>query len=380
MKKIIFALLFFQAAAFADDTGFTGNDEQAKKLESAIELLEKSNAALMSGLEAMNEQNRIDADQNRNIQTLVSTLEEFVESSNLADSGTAKRIALLDQAVIHQKQLISSLKRDLRMSAAGLEEKIDSLNKASVDIQDFITRQNGEIENMEKRLKQNKKSVQLLILSLKDAESMLSDMSRDSKDRFQSISRTISQGTLYWIIAVLGVALLSFILFFALRIKLASSTDTLDKMIQKTKKNIDAEAVKLDSKLVRIMETQFDVISRTKEDESGDAEPDHSLPLKLGLEIHRMRKRIENMPDDTKGMKALKNSLKRLDDEYETSGYELVDLIGKPFVDGLTVQARFIPSDELRPNESIITKVIKPQINFKGVLIQAGEVEVSTGE
>jgi len=93
-----------------------------------------------------------------------------------------------------------------------------------------------------------------------------------------------------------------------------------------------------------------------------------------------MRKRIENMPPDIKGIGALKNSLQRLEEAFDHQGYEIVDLLGKAFTEGLTVHARFVPSDELGPGEQVITKVIQPQINFEGVLIQVAEVEVSVGE
>ena len=86
------------------------------------------------------------------------------------------------------------------------------------------------------------------------------------------------------------------------------------------------------------------------------------------------------MPEGTKGLGALNNSLTRLEEQFNDNGYELIDLVGKTFVDGLTVEARFVPSDDLQPGEQIITKVIKPQINYKDILIKPAEVEVSTGE
>jgi hypothetical protein len=113
--------------------------------------------------------------------------------------------------------------------------------------------------------------------------------------------------------------------------------------------------------------------------EKGAGGISHELPLKLGLEIHRMRKRIEHMPARTPGLGALKNALKRLEESFNEQGYELIDWLGKPFSEGLTLHARFVPSEELTPGEQIITKVIRPQINFNGVLVQAAEVEVGVG-
>jgi len=46
----------------------------------------------------------------------------------------------------------------------------------------------------------------------------------------------------------------------------------------------------------------------------------------------------------------------------------------------MDVIATFIPSDEIEIGKQIITRVIKPQVNFKGQKIQAAQIEVSIGE
>jgi len=46
----------------------------------------------------------------------------------------------------------------------------------------------------------------------------------------------------------------------------------------------------------------------------------------------------------------------------------------------MNLQANFVTDDNLKEGESIITRIIKPQINYKGKLIQAAQVEVSQGE
>jgi hypothetical protein len=167
------------------------------------------------------------------------------------------------------------------------------------------------------------------------------------------------------------VTLIAFIsavaLFFTLRRKLSLVKEILEKQIETLK----AESLAADSKFTELLETSLRI---------SNPEPDHYLAMKAGQEIHRMRKRIENMPSDTKGLGALKNSLQRLEEAFNHQGYEIVDLLGKHFTEGLAVHARFVPSDELGPGEQVITKVIQPQINFNQVLIRVAEVEVSVGE
>ena len=108
-------------------------------------------------------------------------------------------------------------------------------------------------------------------------------------------------------------------------------------------------------------------------------EINNSLAFKVADEITRMRQRIASMPSDINGIAQLSKSLDRLEDELNILEFEMPVLINMPFDDGMTVKARFIPSESMNTGEKIITKVIKPQINYKGQLVQVAEVEVSIG-
>jgi hypothetical protein len=105
----------------------------------------------------------------------------------------------------------------------------------------------------------------------------------------------------------------------------------------------------------------------------------HLLPFKVADEIIRMRQRIASMPSDINGIAQLSKSLDRLEEELNILGFELPVLLNKPYSEGMTVHARFIQSENLKSGEKIITKVIRPQINYKGQLVQVAEVEVSSG-
>lgn len=104
------------------------------------------------------------------------------------------------------------------------------------------------------------------------------------------------------------------------------------------------------------------------------------LAFKVADEITRMRQRIATMPSDINGITQLSKSLDRLEDELNILKFEMPVLLNKPYDNGMTVKARFIPSESMKTGERIITKIIKPQINYKGQLIQIAEVEVSTGD
>lgn len=103
------------------------------------------------------------------------------------------------------------------------------------------------------------------------------------------------------------------------------------------------------------------------------------LAFKVADEITRMRQRLASMPSDINGITQLSKSLDRLEEELNLLEFEMPGLLNKPYDNGMTVKARFIPSESMNTGEKIITKVIKPQINYKGQLVQVAEVEVSIG-
>lgn len=67
--------------------------------------------------------------------------------------------------------------------------------------------------------------------------------------------------------------------------------------------------------------------------------------------------------------------------KYAAQGYVVVvDMVGKPYHQGLKVIAQFVEDDSRYENESpIIKSVRKPQINRNGKLVQAAEITVAQG-
>ncbi len=258
-----------------------------------------------------------------------------------------------------------------------LNGKIKTLEKNNFDLQRINSLQKKQVDSISLLLSVAQSNIQQIADSLHITVTNVSMTSKQTQNQIQDINQTISNRTLYWIIAILGVALLSMIVFFVLRSKLSSSTKNLDSQIARTNDAMQNEAIKLDSKLVEILQTQLSVLKEERKNKSvGSKEADHKLPLKVGEEIHRMRKRIENMPQDVKGLNALTNSLQRLEEEFNESGYEIVELIGKKYVDGMKVEARFVDNPDIPKGEEIITDVLRPQIMFQGLVIQVAKVEV----
>jgi hypothetical protein len=107
---------------------------------------------------------------------------------------------------------------------------------------------------------------------------------------------------------------------------------------------------------------------------------DHSLVLKVADEIIRIQKNLSNLDQETKGVKQLEFAVERIQDNFKENGYEIVELLNKPYDQGMKLSAKFRPDSTLRKGEQVITRIIKPQVNFNNDIIQEAQVEVSVGE
>ena len=106
---------------------------------------------------------------------------------------------------------------------------------------------------------------------------------------------------------------------------------------------------------------------------------DHSFAKRVADEIVRMRTNLSRMDESIKGFKQLNASVRKLEQSLNSNQYELEDLLNKPYDIGNNMEATIIIDEKLEKGESIITRIIKPQINYKGKLIQAAQIEVSQG-
>jgi len=158
----------------------------------------------------------------------------------------------------------------------------------------------------------------------------------------------------------------------------------LEARLSESRSLIDQESLKIDERLVTLLNNQMRLLENhpakpANEQKMSTSIADHSLGLRVGEEIYRMRFRLNSMTEDTRGIKPLLKSLERLEEDFNRQGYELVDLLNRPFTDQMIAKTRFIPSDDLAPGERIITRVVKPPILYKGKVVELPEIEVSTG-
>ena len=107
------------------------------------------------------------------------------------------------------------------------------------------------------------------------------------------------------------------------------------------------------------------------------AQLDHTLALKVADEIVRIETNLSRMDTSVKGYKQLAKAVERIRTNFLANGYEIVEMLGKPYNEGMKVVANFVSDDTLSEGEQKITGIIKPQINYKGKMIQSAQITVS---
>ena len=86
------------------------------------------------------------------------------------------------------------------------------------------------------------------------------------------------------------------------------------------------------------------------------------------------------MDNTIKGHKSLNASVRRLKQALVRNEYEIIELLNTKYNSGMNVEPSFILDESLQTGESKITRIIKPQINYKGKMIQMAQVEVSQND
>jgi uncharacterized membrane-anchored protein YhcB (DUF1043 family) len=267
--------------------------------------------------------------------------------------------------------------------AKELLYKLDSVNiKQNQRISDI----NAQIQNTNARID----SLQQVILATGNAlsqteqtlGSQISATEKNTNQRISTVDQSLNKKSRDGIIWLLSVLLFSTILSVAIGLFLkkkqrADKTNIIEQL-EKTKSSVEEKLVKEFAKQAEIMESLTKTLQTIPT--ATNAEPDHSLALKVADQLTSIERGINLIDEKTKGLQRIKNSLINLRDNLNANGYELPELIGKQFNQGMNIIVVNAISDEnLKNGEEIITRIIKPQVNYKDKMIQAAQVEVSVG-
>jgi chromosome segregation ATPase len=277
-------------------------------------------------------------------------------------------------------------KDDLAKELQPLKSSIQTLQKENGSLK-------SEISNMNTKLSNANKSIDSLRNKTQENSSAISQTANElgikisatetnANQKITEVDKSLSKNSLYGIIGVLSAILLSGLLYWLLSKRQKTDKTEVVEQLQKTKSSIEESLVKEFGKQTSLIESELQLLvqQKTASPVSVNAEPDHSLALKVASEINLIERNINLMDKGTKGLKQLERSVGKLKDNLSANGYEMPELLGKQYHQGMKViVTSSIPDENLEKGSEIITKVLIPQVNFYDKMIQTAQIEVSVG-
>jgi hypothetical protein len=277
------------------------------------------------------------------------------------------------------------IQKNLENQEKEIERLIIKLNNQQIIISQSLSGISGfsrKVSNLEINIdslnSQALKSERNINTIANNLTTKIQDTGQKVESKIIELDGNFEKNRLYWIIAFLATMLLLVLMYLFLGKRIKSSQIDFETQLQKTRKFIEEESLKLDTELVKVFQKQLEVIESASNGNTQN--DDHSLVLKVADRLTAMETNLSRMDPNTRGLSNLKNIVKSTKENFSAKEYEIVDMLGKEYKDGMEVIATFIPSNEIEIGKQIITRIIKPQVNFKGQKIQAAQIEVSIGE
>ena len=276
-----------------------------------------------------------------------------------------------------------------------LKTEVNSLKNRQKHLENEVGTLSSKTSNAEKKisdLSSQDKKLRSVVDSLQGVSNALAAAQRaNKKELFESIGKTnelalstesvLSSRTLWGScgLVILLLAIIATIFAFLKKIKLGTtSIDDVrraQEALQVVQTKMQEESVKLDNKLLAIVQKQLDASVPSANKTIG--EPDHSLVVKLADEIARIETNLSKMDKSVRGYKQLVQAKDRMINNVRANGYEIISLLGREYNDGMQFQTRFVPDESLPEGKRIITGMIKMQVNYNGKMIQPAEIVVS---
>ena len=263
----------------------------------------------------------------------------------------------------------------LKNKNAKAESRISALESLNKDLSLKLDSLQKEYDNLANNQKADK--------------SELSTIIGETNEKVLATEEILSSRTLWGLCGIIALILALAAIVWAFLKKFKSGTTSIDDVrkaqssleeaqenIRKAQEKMQEETIQLDNKLIEVLSKQS-VSAPTTTD---DGEIDHSLTLKVADEIVKIEMNLSRMDESIKGYKQLSRGVQRIKDDFKANDYEIVDMLGKPYQAGMKAAVTFVTDDTLEPGQQIISRIIKPQVNYKQVMIQAAQIEVSQAE
>lgn len=316
----------------------------------------------------------------------------------------SKDVNLLSKEIINVKEDVSKQIKVVKDDVS--KQLVDVKGDFSKDIEKVKKDVSDKYNTVDTKLSQSKSEIKKLQKSIKDLESNLDKQRKQQsafenktdeqfkrissktekfdkdisvvKDKGNKTKEDIQHRTLIGCLLVAFVLLIIFILSLLGSKKLSHNRNELGQLVKKNDEinlqiisKMSGEADGLNSLISSVLD------SRKEDNDQSEKNVNHDLIKALADRIMFMQVTLSRMDNSVRGYRQMSKSINQMKDNLLANGYELVDMLGTRYNEGMKVIANFVEDESLEKGEQIITGVIKPQLNYKGEMIQAAQITVS---
>ena len=286
--------------------------------------------------------------------------------------------AQTDSLLQIQQQRIETLEKENRALKSGVQRINRQLNGLQTQINNLSTDVGRKIEGQQSAINGISNEVNANTESLATTSTALNEQITQSNEKTDDVAQSLRKNTLVGVAMALALLILTALLYLLLRKRISKDNSAI-KEIDRAQKRLQEEGIKLDSKMMKLLEGQLKMQDVTPKTEKAST-PDHSLVVAVANEVARIEQNLNNMDASVRGVSNLKNRAAAIIASLNSKGYEIPKLLGEPFHDGYNMDAEMELDENLPVGTQTIKRVIKPQINYEGKMIQAAKVVVAFNE
>jgi len=294
---------------------------------------------------------------------------------------------LLAGLTCHAEADIPEIQR-VNEEVVSLTERVEYLSNENQSLKGNVSKLMNEVATLQSQLRSveaKSDSVDNVLMSRVSSNTDLANNNHAVATEKIQVVETVSQSnihrlTVWGVWAIVALLIVAIVIYIVLHRGISKGTDAISS-IRAAQGNLEEESVKLDTKLVELLGKQLSIEKNQVKADAGVnqqvAVQDHSLALKVSDEITRIEKNLSRMNPSVKGYKPLVKAIDRIKDNFKANGYEIVTYLGQTYNEGMRINPEFVIDETLPEGTRTITSVSKPQVHFKGDLIQKASVTVS---
>ena len=274
---------------------------------------------------------------------------------------------------------VTAIQKNIEKQNKEIESLKTKIGTQSSQLQGLLQQtENFKLQNdsLSKKIETNSVNISSIA---EDLGTKIQTSETNAKESISKLDKDVEKNRLYWIIGTLITLILGGLVYWLLGKRIATSQTDVESQIRNTKKSLEEESLKLDAQLLDIINSQLK-IKETETDKPVSGEKDHSLVLKVADEVTRILMNLEVMDKEIKGYKHLKKYSESILDNLKAYGYEIPQLIGMNYNSGMNMVATLEFDESVESGKQIIKRIIKPQVNFEGKVIQTAKVTVAFNE